>query len=126
MDWIFKASSWDFDEFDVMDDTSIIGNSQNMESFDVDQSSGICGNGQKRSTMSSSPPGSSKKPRRHASEQTASCLVDGCIADLSSCRDYHRRHRVCETHSKTPVVTIGGKDQRFCQQCSRYDLNISL
>nr|GEU99521.1 squamosa promoter-binding-like protein 13A [Tanacetum cinerariifolium] len=120
MDWIFKASSsWDFDEIDVMDD-SIIGNSQNLEGFDVDQGSGIFGNGQKRSTMSSSPPGSSKKPRGHASEQPASCLVDGCIADLSICRDYHRRHRVCETHSKTPVVTIGGKDQRFCQQCSRF------
>ncbi|GKA31042.1 squamosa promoter-binding-like protein 13A [Tanacetum coccineum] len=120
MDWIFKASSsWDFDEIDVMDD-SIIGNSQNMEGFDVDQGSGIFGNGQKRSTMSSSPPGSSKKPRGHASEQPASCLVDGCIADLSICRDYYRRHRVCETHSKTPVVTIGGKDQRFCQQCSRF------
>ncbi|KAH6768968.1 Squamosa promoter-binding protein-like transcription factor family protein [Perilla frutescens var. frutescens] len=48
------------------------------------------------------------------------CLVDGCDADLSLCRDYHRRHKVCEPHSKTPKVTIGGRDQRFCQQCSRF------
>lgn len=51
--------------------------------------------------------------------QVPSCLVDGCDSDLSKCRDYHRRHKVCEIHSKTPKVTIGGREQRFCQQCSR-------
>ncbi|KAE8710268.1 Squamosa promoter-binding-like protein 2 [Hibiscus syriacus] len=49
-----------------------------------------------------------------------SCLVDGCTTDLSKCRDYHRRHKVCEVHSKTPKVTIRGQEQRFCQQCSRF------
>ncbi|KAL4301980.1 hypothetical protein GQ457_10G029630 [Hibiscus cannabinus] len=52
--------------------------------------------------------------------QVPSCLVDGCTADLSKCRDYHRRHKVCEVHSKTPKVTIRGQEQRFCQQCSRF------
>lgn len=52
--------------------------------------------------------------------QVPSCLVDGCTADLSKCRDYHRRHKVCEAHSKTPKVTIRGLEQRFCQQCSRF------
>ncbi|XP_022734744.1 squamosa promoter-binding-like protein 16 isoform X2 [Durio zibethinus] len=52
--------------------------------------------------------------------QGPSCLVDGCTADLSKCRDYHRRHKVCEVHSKTPKVTIRGQEQRFCQQCSRF------
>ncbi|XP_015894287.1 squamosa promoter-binding-like protein 16 isoform X2 [Ziziphus jujuba] len=52
--------------------------------------------------------------------QVPSCLVDGCISDLSKCRDYYRRHKVCELHSKTPKVTIGGHEQRFCQQCSRF------
>ena len=50
-----------------------------------------------------------------------SCAVDGCNADLSRCRDYHRRHKVCEAHSKTPVVAVAGQQQRFCQQCSRYE-----
>ncbi|KAG6396417.1 hypothetical protein SASPL_142567 [Salvia splendens] len=50
----------------------------------------------------------------------AQCLVDGCDADLRLCRDYHRRHKVCEAHSKTPKVTIAGREQRFCQQCSRF------
>lgn len=47
------------------------------------------------------------------------CLVEGCKADLSKCREYHRRHKVCEMHSKTPVVIVSGREQRFCQQCSR-------
>ncbi|KAL2903832.1 Squamosa promoter-binding-like protein 16 [Bienertia sinuspersici] len=69
----------------------------------------------------SSTAGSSKRPRTPGSSgQVVSCLVDGCRADLSKCRDYHRRHKVCEMHSKTPRVTIGGHEQRFCQQCSRF------
>jgi hypothetical protein len=48
-----------------------------------------------------------------------SCAVDGCKADLAKCRDYHRRHKVCEAHSKTPVVVVAGSEMRFCQQCSR-------
>ncbi|KAI3832805.1 hypothetical protein MKX03_026566 [Papaver bracteatum] len=52
--------------------------------------------------------------------QVPSCLVDGCNADLSKCRDYHRRHKVCEAHSKTPKVLVAGQEQRFCQQCSRF------
>jgi hypothetical protein len=35
--------------------------------------------------------------------------VDGCKADLSRCRDYHRRHKVCEAHSKTPLVVVAGR-----------------
>lgn len=39
-------------------------------------------------------------------KQHISCLVDGCTADLTCCRDYYI-HRVCETHSKTvPLVTM--------------------
>ncbi|KAL9246586.1 hypothetical protein vseg_020103 [Gypsophila vaccaria] len=69
----------------------------------------------------SSPAGSSKRPRTPSSgAQMVSCLVDGCKADLSKCREYHRRHKVCEMHSKTSRVTIGGHEQRFCQQCSRF------
>ncbi|GMI75139.1 hypothetical protein HRI_001183200 [Hibiscus trionum] len=58
------------------------------------------------------PPGSGNR--------VPSCSVDGCTADLSKCRDYHRRHKVCEVHSKTPRVSIRGQGQRFCQQCSRF------
>ncbi|KAE8792345.1 squamosa promoter-binding-like protein 18 [Hordeum vulgare] len=51
-----------------------------------------------------------------------SCAVDGCKADLSKCRDYHRRHKVCEAHSKTPLVVVAGREMRFCQQCSRFHM----
>ncbi|XP_047314631.1 squamosa promoter-binding-like protein 13A [Impatiens glandulifera] len=66
--------------------------------------------------------GSSKRTRSVANNgvQTAYCLVDGCSSDLSNCREYHRRHKVCEVHSKTPEVTISGHKRRFCQQCSRF------
>ncbi|KAG6490661.1 hypothetical protein ZIOFF_051971 [Zingiber officinale] len=57
---------------------------------------------------------------RAGSNAGASCLVDGCKSDLSNSREYHRRHKVCEVHSKTPMVMVGGQEQRFCQQCSRF------
>ncbi|KAL5064905.1 hypothetical protein RYX36_026642 [Vicia faba] len=53
---------------------------------------------------------------------TAYCQVYGCNKDLSSCKDYHKRHKVCEVHSKTAVVIVNGIEQRFCQQCSRFHM----
>lgn len=53
------------------------------------------------------------------SSQTAFCQVHGCNKDLSSSKDYHKRHKVCEVHSKTAKVIVNGIEQRFCQQCSR-------
>lgn len=48
------------------------------------------------------------------------CQVDECRADLTSAKDYHRRHKVCEAHSKTTKAVVGNQMQRFCQQCSRF------
>lgn len=48
------------------------------------------------------------------------CQVESCEADLSKVKDYHRRHKVCEMHSKATSALVGGIMQRFCQQCSRY------
>jgi len=62
-----------------------------------------------------------KRPRPGQAQQAVpACSVEGCAADLSKGRDYHRRHKVCEAHSKTPVVVVAGREMRFCQQCSRY------
>lgn len=47
------------------------------------------------------------------------CQVEGCNIDLSKAKEYHRKHRVCESHSKCPRVIVGGRERRFCQQCSR-------
>lgn len=54
------------------------------------------------------------------SSQVPMCQAEGCKADLSAAKHYHRRHKVCEFHSKEPTVIAGGHTQRFCQQCSRY------
>lgn len=51
--------------------------------------------------------------------QTAFCQVYGCNKDLNASKDYHKRHKVCEVHSKTAKVIVNGIEQRFCQQCSR-------
>ncbi|KAF2303519.1 hypothetical protein GH714_018961 [Hevea brasiliensis] len=46
------------------------------------------------------------------------CQVEGCQVVLVNAKDYHRRHKVCEMHSKAPKVIVLGLEQRFCQQCS--------
>ncbi|KAF5740996.1 putative Squamosa promoter-binding protein [Tripterygium wilfordii] len=56
-------------------------------------------------------PGSSSYPM---------CQVDDCKQDLSNAKDYHRRHKVCELHSKSSKSLVGKQMQRFCQQCSRW------
>ncbi|XP_065881441.1 squamosa promoter-binding-like protein 14 [Euphorbia lathyris] len=48
------------------------------------------------------------------------CQVDNCKEDLSTAKDYHRRHKVCEVHSKSSKASVGKQMQRFCQQCSRF------
>lgn len=55
-------------------------------------------------------PGSVNVPR---------CQAEGCDADLTQAKHYHRRHKVCEFHSKSSTVIAAGLTQRFCQQCSR-------
>lgn len=50
------------------------------------------------------------------------CQVEDCGADLSNAKDYHRRHKVCEMHSKASKALVGNAMQRFCQQCSRFHL----
>jgi len=49
-----------------------------------------------------------------------SCQAERCGADLTDAKRYHRRHKVCELHSKAPAVVVAGLRQRFCQQCSRF------
>lgn len=54
-----------------------------------------------------------------APSSRAVCQVKDCKADLSSAKDYHRRHKVCDVHSKATSALVGNVLQRFCQQCSR-------
>nr|AVV48331.1 squamosa promoter binding-like protein [Litchi chinensis] len=77
-----------------------------------------------RSIVSSVHPSLTAKRARPTSScsQTPLCQVYGCNKDLSSSKDYHKRHKVCEVHTKTPKVIVNGNEQRFCQQCSRFHL----
>ncbi|KAL0368149.1 UNVERIFIED_CONTAM: Squamosa promoter-binding-like protein 1 [Sesamum calycinum] len=62
-----------------------------------------------------------KKTKVSSTSSTRSvCQVDDCKADLSSAKDYHRRHKVCEVHSKATRALVANVMQRFCQQCSRF------
>lgn len=149
MDWNLKAASWDLSEVDqanlpnmeTVEGSSRYGMFTSKGEFSVDLKLGQVGNsgtesvltkskdavGLSKITSSSSSSGSSKRARALGNAtQTVSCLVDGCHSDLSNCRDYHRRHKVCEVHSKTAQVTIGGQKQRFCQQCSRCMFHICI
>ncbi|XP_077243697.1 squamosa promoter-binding-like protein 4 [Tasmannia lanceolata] len=56
----------------------------------------------------------------HGHLSSPSCQADKCAADLTDAKRYHRRHKVCEHHSKSAVVVVSGLRQRFCQQCSRF------
>ncbi|PSR87468.1 Teosinte glume architecture like [Actinidia chinensis var. chinensis] len=122
---------WDFTELVQENNTQIGSNGfgvhKNAESFSVDLKLGGLGdfrdgllNKLEEPRVGSIVSSPSKRKKGIHETQNGLCLVDECRADLSKCREYHRRHRVCECHSKTPVVVVGGKEQRFCQQCSRF------
>lgn len=66
--------------------------------------------------------GANVKKTKSASQNVSIplCQVEGCNLDLSSAKEYHRKHRVCDDHSKCPKVIVGGLERRFCQQCSRF------
>nr|AMR58258.1 squamosa promoter-binding-like protein 3 [Oncidium hybrid cultivar] len=76
----------------------------------------------KASSVSLTPPAASMKRSRasHQANQHTYCQVEGCDIDLTAAKDYHRKHRVCERHSKSPRVIVAGHERRFCQQCSRF------
>ncbi|KAJ6686064.1 SQUAMOSA PROMOTER-BINDING-LIKE PROTEIN 4 [Salix purpurea] len=57
-----------------------------------------------------------------SSSNALRCQAEGCNADLTHAKHYHRRHKVCEFHSKAATVFAAGLTQRFCQQCSRFHM----
>ncbi|KAI3501863.1 hypothetical protein L1887_29889 [Cichorium endivia] len=79
-------------------------------------------NNTKTSSSSNTHVSSVPKKVKFCSQNTpvTRCQVEGCNLDLSSSKEYHRKHRVCENHSKSLKVVVGGLDRRFCQQCSRF------
>ncbi|GER51744.1 squamosa promoter-binding protein [Striga asiatica] len=72
--------------------------------------------------------GKSGKKTKVAGPQSgrAVCQVEDCKADLSNAKDYHRRHKVCDLHSKATSALVGNVLQRFCQQCSRFHVLVEF
>ncbi|KAB5569038.1 hypothetical protein DKX38_002831 [Salix brachista] len=64
--------------------------------------------------------GAHDEPSSSSSVNVPRCQVEGCHVALVNAKDYHRRHKVCEMHSKAGKVIVLGLEQRFCQQCSRF------
>ncbi|KAG6484757.1 hypothetical protein ZIOFF_053282 [Zingiber officinale] len=141
MEWEYKIPSWDLAELEqnaesnpggIVEPLCSHGGQANGVNCSVDLKLGGSDNPEspekwkdQRKMMMVSVSSSSPLKRARAPStagQNVSCSVDGCKFDLSHCREYHRRHKVCEAHSKTPIVMVGGVEQRFCQQCSRFHL----
>jgi len=70
----------------------------------------VCGNGK----------GSRRGSSSSSSSSSSFCQADECDVNLNMAKSYNRRHKVCERHSKAPVVLVSSIRQRFCQQCSKY------
>ncbi|KAL6603528.1 hypothetical protein ACP70R_043889 [Stipagrostis hirtigluma subsp. patula] len=87
-------------------------------------SENVCGGQDVKSSESSgmTSPSTVVKKIKVSQQNTQStyCQVEGCKVDLSSAKDYHRKHKVCEAHTKVPMVIVAGLERRFCQQCSRF------
>uniref|UniRef100_A0A0E0LL21 SBP-type domain-containing protein n=1 Tax=Oryza punctata TaxID=4537 RepID=A0A0E0LL21_ORYPU len=49
------------------------------------------------------------------------CQVERCGVDLSEAGRYNRRHKVCQTHSKEPVVLVAGLPPTKKKICSDHD-----
>lgn len=137
MDWIDKASAWDVGGLGEEDNSHLIALSGSSSLVGGKNGGGLLNDlglgrlgdlqdvsmdiiKEREGLASLLLPLEMKKTHVISCVKKVLCLVDGCSSDLSKCREYHRRHRVCESHSKTPVVIIKGRDQRFCQQCSRF------
>ncbi|GER44782.1 squamosa promoter-binding-like protein [Striga asiatica] len=64
--------------------------------------------------------GAMKKNKTQGQNGPVYCQVQGCNTDLSNAKEYHKKHKICDSHSKCPKVIVGGLERRFCQQCSRF------
>ncbi|KAK9669090.1 hypothetical protein RND81_13G108500 [Saponaria officinalis] len=107
--------------------SSSVVESNSRESSLIDLKLGGFGDNLNSNSSQAAPSSESSTPVRRVrgtrfSSQTVYCQVHGCNKDLSCAKDYHKRHKVCDAHSKTSKVIVNGIEQRFCQQCSRFHL----
>ncbi|KAF7820524.1 teosinte glume architecture 1-like [Senna tora] len=110
MDWDWKEIAWDPYGSKLSNDAASV-DLRLGDTYDSTEKS--LAHNKPRSRESKSEVSACGLSKRSRTQQNMSCSVDGCDFDLSDYREYHRRHRVCEKNSKTPIVLVGGKQQRF-------------
>uniref|UniRef100_A0A061RJA4 Squamosa promoter-binding-like protein 8-like n=1 Tax=Tetraselmis sp. GSL018 TaxID=582737 RepID=A0A061RJA4_9CHLO len=49
----------------------------------------------------------------------ARCQVPCCTADLSTCKFYNQRYKICPEHRSAAEIIVAGRPMRFCQQCAK-------
>jgi hypothetical protein len=64
--------------------------------------------------------GSDEELRNFTPFFSAALQVPQCNVGLDDAKPFNRRFRICPAHAMMPSVTLDGKRQRFCQQCSRF------
>ena len=128
--WNPSLFSWDSTRFSVKQSSNEVGSSQNSVLTRNSEERGekltlkLGGGGgsvveEDRAVVRPSKKVRSGSPGCLGGGNYPMCQVDDCKTDLSNAKDYHRRHKVCEVHSKMTKALVGKKMQRFCQQCSR-------
>ncbi|KAM3279794.1 hypothetical protein ACQJBY_046895 [Aegilops geniculata] len=102
-------------------DEDPVGNSNHVLSLRIGGSS-VTGGAAEDGSVNEEDRNGKKIRVQGGSSNGPACQVEGCCADLSTAKDYHRRHKVCEMHAKANTAVVGNTVQRFCQQCSRFHL----
>jgi hypothetical protein len=100
---------------------TLVEEKENEDKEDEDENYGVEEDEKKKGVCVSG----RKGPSRGGRFSKPFCQAENCEADLTFMKRYHRRHKVCEFHSKVPYVMVAGLSQRFCQQCSRCLISIS-
>ncbi|EXC08464.1 hypothetical protein L484_009607 [Morus notabilis] len=107
---------------DIIDQDQL--QAENSINADTEEEEGGVGESEKEKKKKKAvPPPLGRLPRGGSSGGAVSplsCQAGRGGADPSDAKRSHRRHKVCEVHSKAPVVLVAGLRQRFCQQCSRF------
>lgn len=113
-----SVCAWPTTDISIGSGDSLIGLKLGKRTYFEDVAGSNTGKASAVVPESAYPTGKRSKLSSHSTEILC-CQVEGCNLDLSSAKGYHRKHRVCETHAKSPKVVICGVERRFCQQCSR-------
>mmetsp|Transcript_21541 Transcript_21541/g.59875 ORF Transcript_21541/g.59875 Transcript_21541/m.59875 type:complete len:351 (-) Transcript_21541:386-1438(-) len=64
------------------------------------------------------PPALLDNPATKSPQRPRLCLNDSCRVDLSKDKAYYKRRKLCGRCIHSFSVVVGGKEMRFCQQCS--------